>query len=966
MTTAFNAGELTPALAGRVDFEDYKYGARLIENFIPEIQGGLKKFYGTRHIATIDKPNNYIMVPFDGADDPLVLVFHDGTVGCIFADTYYETGINISLPDYTRLRWTQMNDILFFAHPASAPFQIELLGVDRNTKRYVFNYTPTQFQDVPYFPVGWRGNYAGEVTSNGSGAAGTVTELTISAPYKQRSLVLSLPQILVGTSGARNVISKNGLVTDVLSAGTSAEHTGTYKLGETKIELWVSDADGSNAHMLKTTTTGTVPEPLLLGEYDSIVIPKMRAPTVTVGGSGSGGTQSKDPTVGGSSNRPGNVGGGSTSISGNGSTQPVEKTYARSLYKTLTQDQILNTVKGWFGQGRYSGTAIVIDHVPEGTEFDDNKKYALKFIQGASTSTDTVPVYTSDKNEVIYTVRNSYPAYESIGQYNAIATLQDEFVSTEIIGREVKFLIEDTKEGVMAWAEGRQVAQNTIAFSDNSYYLALNAGTTGNVQPTHKSGARSDGVVEWEYMHSGTATGTVVSVIDSHNMRVNVNGYMPIVSGVGKSTYTFKAIQWGIFGYRDVWPSQVFFFKGRFGYFTATKGFGCWLSLSKSDDFFDFGTETFGTNLDTDAIVSVITGHPDNNINWVLPGERLYCGSYSGEYNIAGQKDGPITPTNMHVVAISNLGGANVMAMKFRELNLFVGLLNNEIYSISYDYTSDDYVPTNIGFMSSHLLNEKVRRWAALNNSDRIIYFLTDTKRLRMLNYVKELKRLGYYRVDLGGDILDFTASSSGPISAGYVIVDRDGVCSIERLDSDFTGYVLGRRSFVQEEPADVTITDFAKKEVYVMDMDTYQFRLVQVGEDGVIKNTKLKNFYVGLPMVCTLHGQPMSGEKLEGLQQKAIGFNIRLNESGRFEYGTSHAFDSYSEYKHWNTVGGQEYGTGPNYITGDIHLPTPSGYMQQANKGVGPYPNDTAIALNLRCSTPEPFNILMISNVYV
>lgn len=982
MTTAFNAGELTPALAGRVDFEDYKYGARLIENFIPEIQGGLKKFYGTRHIATINKPNNFIMVPFDGADDPLVLIFHDGTVGCVYADTYYETGINVSLPDYTRLRWTQMNDIMFFAHPASAPFQIELLGVDRKTKQYVFNYAPTLFNDVPYFPVGWRGNYAGKVETNGAGKGGDyVTEVTVTAPTKDAQLVLSLPQTMIGMSGARNIMTQDGLVTNVLSAGTSAEHNGAYTVGDTRIELWESNLDGSGAHVFThsgttySVSTGTNVEPLLLGDYNEIVVPGP-ARMASLSASSGGGTSTTSIIKPGASVRPGTGVGGGTSVS----TTPAETTYARALYKTLSQEQVLNTIKGWFGQGRYSGSAIVIDDV-DISIFSKNKKYALKLVQGASTSTDSKPYYTSNKGDVTYTVQTSYPAYESIGQYNQIATLQDEFLTTEIIGREVKFLIEDTNAGVMAWAENVSVSHNTIVFSDNSYYLAVGgdievitngevtgykSANTGNVQPTHKSGKRSDGKVVWEYMHSGTATGTVVSVDSTKQMRVNVNGYLPVVSGVGKERYIFKAIQWGIFGYRDVYPSQVFFFKGRLGYFTATKGFGCWLSLSKSDDFFDFGTETFGANLDTDAIVSVMTGHADNNINWVLPGERLYCGSYSGEYNVAGQKDGPITPTNMHIVAISNLGGANVMAIKFRELNLFVGLLNNEIYSISYDYTQDDYVPTNIGFMSSHLLDERVRRWAALNNSDRNIYFLTDTKQLRVLNYVKELKRLGYYRVNLGGEILDFATSTSGAVSAGYVIVYRNGVCTIERMDSDSLGYMLDRREFSQEEPEDITIEDFAKQEVYLLDLDTYEFYLATADESGYIKNNRFKKFWVGLPMVCTLHGQPMAGEKLEGLQQKSIAFNIRLNQSGRFEYGTSHDFTKYTQYNGWNTQGGQEYGDGPNYMTGDIHLPTPSGYMQQANKAVGPYPNDTSVALNLRCHTPEPFNILMISNVYV
>ena len=37
--TALNAGELSPALEGRVDLSKYSAGCKLLENFVPLIQG---------------------------------------------------------------------------------------------------------------------------------------------------------------------------------------------------------------------------------------------------------------------------------------------------------------------------------------------------------------------------------------------------------------------------------------------------------------------------------------------------------------------------------------------------------------------------------------------------------------------------------------------------------------------------------------------------------------------------------------------------------------------------------------------------------------------------------------------------------------------------------------------------------------------------------------------------------------
>jgi hypothetical protein len=52
--------------------------------------------------------------------------------------------------------------------------------------------------------------------------------------------------------------------------------------------------------------------------------------------------------------------------------------------------------------------------------------------------------------------------------------------------------------------------------------------------------------------------------------------------------------------------------------------------------------------------------------------------------------------------------------------------------------------------------------------------------------------------------------------------------------------------------------------------------------------------------------------------------------------------------------------------MTGDIQLPASFGYMQGQNTADGPYPNDTSVAFNVKAVTPEPFNLLMVSNVYV
>jgi len=51
--SSFNAGELSPLLDGRVDVAKYEAGARVLENFIPAVQGPAVRRAGTRFVAEV-------------------------------------------------------------------------------------------------------------------------------------------------------------------------------------------------------------------------------------------------------------------------------------------------------------------------------------------------------------------------------------------------------------------------------------------------------------------------------------------------------------------------------------------------------------------------------------------------------------------------------------------------------------------------------------------------------------------------------------------------------------------------------------------------------------------------------------------------------------------------------------------------------------------------------------------------
>ncbi len=98
---SFAAGELTPALAGRVDLGKYRVGAALLENFIVEQSGGVSNRAGFQFVADVGGPARLIPFKFS-ADQGVLLVFQDGVMkvidggGVVYASSYTQQGTPIS------------------------------------------------------------------------------------------------------------------------------------------------------------------------------------------------------------------------------------------------------------------------------------------------------------------------------------------------------------------------------------------------------------------------------------------------------------------------------------------------------------------------------------------------------------------------------------------------------------------------------------------------------------------------------------------------------------------------------------------------------------------------------------------------------------------------------------------------------------------------------------------------------
>ena len=265
-----------------------------------------------------------------------------------------------------------------------------------------------------------------------------------------------------------------------------------------------------------------------------------------------------------------------------------------------------------------------------------------------------------------------------------------------------------------------------------------------------------------------------MSVPDSQTIKIFVaNGELP------KNTNNlYKNYAWSIWDKDDVHPSDIYMVSNRLGFVCNTTNYGAWNAMSVTDDYFNFDTEEYGEQLDTSAIVGLIGNTEGSAINWVLARTRLYMGGYSGEYYVnpggTGRRAAVYTPTATIIENISNMGGRDVIPLKYKELNMFVGGTGKELYTISYDYTTDDYTPKMLGYLTQHIMERGIKRINALNNLDRNIYLLHDTKQMSLVNYAAEQNVMGFTELDFGDKVVDFVTTYSNDVVAGYVATERN------------------------------------------------------------------------------------------------------------------------------------------------------------------------------------------------
>ncbi len=154
--SAFNAGELSPRMAGRVDAAVYAAGCHRLENFIPDIAGPAVKRGGNAYVAAVkDSSDRTWMVRFElSPSESYILEFGDGYIRfftnhapLLSAGVPYEIASPYALADLTNsdgafaISYVQSGDIIYMACRGYFP-------------RKLSRFAPTNWTITEYGPTG--------------------------------------------------------------------------------------------------------------------------------------------------------------------------------------------------------------------------------------------------------------------------------------------------------------------------------------------------------------------------------------------------------------------------------------------------------------------------------------------------------------------------------------------------------------------------------------------------------------------------------------------------------------------------------------------------------------------------------------------------------------------------------------------------------------------------------------------
>lgn len=531
--------------------------------------------------------------------------------------------------------------------------------------------------------------------------------------------------------------------------------------------------------------------------------------------------------------------------------------------------------------------------------------------------------------------------YASAKTGNVTLTASAALFTAGHVGQVIYLGEKDVRDTVLWQAAVASIAISDERRSDGKNYIALTAGTTGNVKPTHTAGAEFDGDpgVQWQFMDPGYGYVEVTAYTDSTHVDARVLSQLPsgtVSSGQATSRWAFQAWN-GIDGY----PTSVTFFRERLVW---ARDQTLWFSVTA--DFENYAYDVSGQITADAGFDRTISSDTNNAIRWMSPDDILLVGTVGDEWACTkATTSDPFGPDNCEIKRQSKYGSSKVMSQRVGGVTMFVQRAGRKIRAMEFRFERDGFQSDNICAFARHATTSGVVDMAYQQEPYSILWLCRSDGTLVACTFDREQDVVAWHRHPLSEGDIECVECIPAPTGRDDLWVI--GKFTIDGSTKRYIGFLEAEADDQTEQP-DWFYVDFGLtytgtaptgvisgldhlegKEVWVLYNGAWHPNRTVSGGAITLQYTwtTSKTIQIGLPSRAVLETMDIDSGSVSGTSQAKIKrphvVNVRVIDTLGLKAGPSEAVLEETSYR----TPSMPMDQAPPPFTGDLEVEWPADY---------------------------------------
>lgn len=735
---AFNAGELSPRMSARVDFDKYASGCATLQNMLPLPQGGIMRRSGTRFIAEVkDSSRKTYVRRFEFSTEQAYVL----EVGHQYFRFYRHQG-RIIVPDTD-------------AAITNGTFDNGITGWDdRSTGAASISHSiVTSGEQGTFDQPNWGGGPFGDGEPSSkhialkflNSTAGTVQSVkievaSVTAAFDARAFIYTdnagSPGTPVGSGSDTVTLTSAGIKTFTFASPPSIAAATSYwvvlsdvSAGSGRVVIFeVADQGSAFATGWNDTITAVVDAGTAKDWRVQInIVASITNGALHLNGNGSDVAWAEQGVTTANTNQEhvlqfDVIGAPGDSIE----FRVGEVSQGGGLVNDLVLEvgshaiAFMPTVSPFYVQFRNKlNKTIRVDNVA----LIDNASVEVETPYGED---DLAELRFAQSADVLYIAHPDYPTYKLSRRGHTTWSL------TEV-----------------AWQDGPYLDQNQTGTT-----LTPSAGSGKGVTVTASAttginggdGFKSSDIGRLVRIKNDTkwAWGVIVEITDTTHVKVDHRG---------STNFPTTAItDWNLGAWSGTtgYPATVGFFEQRLAAartFSQPQTF--WMSQSADLENMqpDDGSDVVE---DDDALNYTFSADQVNAIQWISSGRQFVMGTSGGAW--VAESDGPVvTPTDIQVRRHTTVGSANKTPVRVDDVVLFLQRAQRKINEFAYVYEADGYRAPDLTILVDHIARGRISEMAYQPEPHSVVWTVRTDGTLLSMTYRRDQKVIGWARHQIGG-----------------------------------------------------------------------------------------------------------------------------------------------------------------------------------------------------------------------